>query len=68
MTTHIHIFYIDAANGWCEQHRNDQGFQIGESICHYHKVDAIKSAKLVNVPLHIFGKNGLHQRTTVKVR
>ena len=63
MITHTHIFYTDSANGWCEQHRDDEGCQIGEAFYHYHKADVIKSAWRMKVPVHIFGKNGLHQRT-----
>ena len=63
MITHTHIFYTDAANGWCEQHRDDEGFQIGEAFYHYRKTDAIKSAQRMKVPAHIFGKNGQFQRT-----
>lgn len=62
MITHIHVFYTDAANGWCEQHRDDAGFQIGGAVYHYRKSDAIASAKSEGVPIHIFGKNGLFQR------
>ena len=61
MITHTHIFYTDPRNGWCEQHRDDEGNQIG-AVHHYRKSDAIKSAKRMGVPAHIFGKNGLHQR------
>jgi hypothetical protein len=63
MITHTHIFYTDHLNGWCEQHRDEEGNQIGEAFYHYRKSDAIKSSKCMKVPAHIFGKNGLHQRT-----
>jgi hypothetical protein len=62
MHTHTHIFYTDTANGWCEQARDDDGNQIGEATYHYRKSDAVASAKVDNVPVHIFGKNGLFQR------
>ena len=63
MITNTHIFYTDPCNGWCEQHRDDEGNQIGEAFYHYRKLDAINSAKRMKVPAHVFGKNGLHQRT-----
>jgi hypothetical protein len=62
MITRIHIFYTDAANGWCEQALDAEGNQIGKAAYHYRKVDAITSAKGEGVPVHIFGKNGLFQR------
>ena len=60
--TKTHIFYTDASNGWCEMHIDDQEFQVGECFYHYRKSDAIKSARSMNIPVHIFGKNGLFQR------
>ena len=63
MITKTHIFYTDAHNGWCEMHLDDEDFQIGEAFYHYRKSDAIESAKEMSVPVHIFGKNGLFQRT-----
>ena len=62
MITHTHIFYTDAANGWCEQHRDADGNQIGEAVWHYRKADALASARRMGVPAHIFGKDGLLQR------
>ena len=49
MITHTHIFYTDAANGWCEQHRDDESSQIGEALYHYRKTDAIKSARRISL-------------------
>jgi hypothetical protein len=62
MITHTHIFYTDRLNGWCEQHRDDEGNQVGGAFYHYRKADAIKSAKGMDAAIHVFGKNGLIQR------
>ena len=62
MITKTHIFYTDARNGWCEMHLDDDEFQVGEAFYHYRKTDAIRSASRMNVPAHVFGKNGLLQR------
>ena len=61
--TNIHIFYTDAANGWCAQERDDEGNQIGEAAYHYQKADALADARQTELPVHIYGKNGLFQRT-----
>ena len=61
--THIHIFYTDAANGWCEQTRDSSGNEVGAAY-HYRKSDAKSSAKETGLPIHVFGKNGLFQHTT----
>jgi len=63
MITNTHIFYTEPRYGWCELHLDADDCQIGEAFYHYRKADAIKSARRMNVPVHIFGKNGLLQRT-----
>jgi len=61
--THIHIFYTDASNGWCEQLRDEEGNQVGDGSYHYKKSDAVSSAKLEALPVHIFCRNGFLQKT-----
>lgn len=59
----IHLFYTDAANGWAVAKLDADEFQVGEAAYSYRKSDAINEAKRHGLPVHVFGRNGLHQRT-----
>jgi len=61
--THTNVFYTDASNGWAMTTLDKDDFQIGHAEYNYRKVDAIKSAVSTNLTTHIFGRNGLFQRT-----
>ena len=58
-----HVFYTDARNGWAVATLDANEFQIGEAEYTYRKSDAIHLAQRNGLPVHIFGRNGLHQRT-----
>jgi len=56
----IHIFYTDVDNGWVAATMDENFNQIGDAEYTYRKSDAVASALLKGLPVHIFGKNGLH--------
>jgi len=62
-----HVFYTDASNGWAVTVLDENEFQIGEAEYTYLKSDAILLARRNDLPVHVFGRNGLHQRT-IKAR
>jgi len=62
--TSIHVFYTDARNGWCCTHLDENEFQVGEAEYLYRKVDAVAMAKRHGLPIKVFGRNGLFQRST----
>ena len=59
----IHVFYTDPSNGWAATVLDENEFQVGEAEYSYRKSDAIKIAKRHGLPVHVFGRNGLFQRT-----
>lgn len=61
--TKIHVFYTNNHFGWCAMHLDADDFQVGDSDYHYRKADAVAWAKITMLPVHIYGRNGLHQRT-----
>lgn len=58
-----HVFYTDARNGWAVAILDKNELQIGEAEYTYRKADAVGLAKRHGVDAHIFGRNGLYQRT-----
>ena len=58
-----HVFYTDARNGWAVVAMDENEFQVGEAEYTYRKTDAVKLAKRHGLTAHVFGRNGLHQRT-----
>jgi hypothetical protein len=58
-----HVFYTDSYNGWAVAALDKSEFQIGEAEYTYRKSDAVELAKQCGVDAHIFGRNGLYQRT-----
>lgn len=61
--THIHVFYSDRQNGWCGMCLDADGNQVGDGDYRYRKADVIAWAKITMLPVHIYGMNGLYQRT-----
>tara|TARA_R100000951_G_C2542936_1_gene149962 strand:- start:333 stop:533 length:201 start_codon:yes stop_codon:yes gene_type:complete len=61
--TNIHVFYTDRANGWCFTLLDEEEFQVGEAEYSYRKVDAVEMAKRYGLPVKVFGRNGLFQKT-----
>ena len=58
-----HVFYIDSYNGWAVALMGQNKLQIGEAEYTYRKANAVNLAKRHGVDAHIFGRNGLYQRT-----
>jgi len=58
-----HVFYADSYNGWAVALLDKDEFQIGEAEYTYRKSDAVELAKQYGVDAHIFGRDGLYQRT-----
>ena len=64
MTTYrIHVFYTDKSNGWAITALTSEEYQVGAAEYVYRKSDALKIAKSQDLPVYIFGRNGLLQRT-----
>ena len=61
--THTHVFYTDAHNGWCAMQLDSEDNQVGEANYSYLKADAVSDAKSDKLPVHVYGKSGLYQRT-----
>ena len=58
-----HVFYADSYNGWAVALLDKDEFQIGEAEYTYRKSDAVDLAKQYGLDAHIFGRNGIYQRT-----
>ena len=58
-----HVFYTDASNGWAVTLLDENEYQVGEAEYLYRKSDAVKAAHGHGLDVHVFGHNGLLQRT-----
>ena len=58
----IHVFYTDKRSGWAVTAMTSEEYQVGAAEYLYHKSDALWVAKSHDLPVHIFGRNGLLQR------
>ena len=61
--TKAHVFYTTPHDGWAVTILDANDYQIGEATYTYLKSDAVLLAKEEGLPVHVFGRNGLHQRT-----
>lgn len=59
----IHVFYTDSYICWYWVRVGQNQLEIGEAEYTYRKADAVDLAKQHGVDAHIFGRNGLYQRT-----
>ena len=61
---HFEVFFIDNNTGWAVAEFDDSGNQVDEAEFHFHKRDAIKSARFMSqgvFPIHQFTKFGERQ-------
>ena len=63
MTNYIHVFYTDAHNGWAVMTLDANDHQVGEAQYVYLKSEAVALARESGLSVHVFGRNGLFQRT-----
>ena len=57
----IEVFYIGGSTGWVTAKFDENGYQVGPAVYHWHKVDAVafgsQAARGLSCELHIFTRH-----------
>jgi hypothetical protein len=60
----LEVFYLNPNDGWAAARYDENGFQIGEAVCCFHRTDAIIEAKCMageagcDTPIVVYRRDG----------